>query len=125
DGSDNRRARLRAARRELLDAAQSLGNPLGAVQDFVLMSAVIVGDAFEHALHSGATVAVVRGEVRAAVKGLAVRGEERRERPASLPGEGAHGHLVSRVDVRPLVAVDLDGDVALVDDPRDFLALVT
>src|SRR2546422_8744538 len=89
------------------------------------MRAVIVGDAFEHALHSGASVAVVRGKVRAAVKRLAVRGEERRERPASLPGEGAHGHLVSRIDVRPLVAVHLDGDVALVDDPREFLVLVT
>src|SRR5439155_3244837 len=125
DALGDRRAGLLAVRLELLDTAQSLGDPLGAVQNFALMSAVIVGDAFEHALHSGASVAVVRGEVRAAVKGLPVRGEERRERPAPLPSEGAHGHLVSRMDVRPLVAVDLDGDVVLVDDACEFLVLVT
>src|SRR5439155_8998231 len=118
DALGDRRAGLLAVRLELLDTAQSLGDPLGAVQNFALMGAVIMGDAFEHALHSGATVAVVRGEVRAAVEGLPVRREERRERPASLTGEGAHGHLVSRVDVRPLVAVDLYGDVALINDPR-------
>ncbi len=49
-------------------------------------------------------------EVGAEVERLRVRGEEHRHRPAALPGRRLHRLHVHGVDVRPLLAVDLDVD---------------
>ena len=46
--------------------------------------------------------------VRAAVERLARGGEEARHGPATLPGHGLGGRHVDGIDVRPLLAVDLD-----------------
>ena len=61
------------------------------------------------------TAEVRRRVVRAAVERLAGRGEEAGHRPAALPGQRLGGGHVDRVDVGPLLAVDLDGDEAGVD----------
>ena len=53
-----------------------------------------------------------RGEIGAAVEGLAVRGEEDRQRPAAAPGQQLHGLHVDVVDVGALLAVDLHVDEA-------------
>ena len=58
-------------------------------------------------------------EVRAGPERDAVGGEERVQRPAALPGHRLHGVHVDRVDVRALLAVDLDADEALVHQLRD------
>ena len=49
---------------------------------------------------------------------LAGRGQEDRHRPAALPGQRDDGVHVDRVEIGPLLAVDLDADEALVHHPR-------
>ena len=61
--------------------------------------------------------------VRAAVEGLAVGRQEDRHRPAALPGERDHRLHVDRVEVGPLLAVDLDADEVLVHRRRDRVVL--
>ena len=58
---------------------------------------------------------VHRRVVGAAVEGLPRRGEEAGHRPTTLPGHRLGGRHVDRVDVGPLLAVDLDGDEPGVD----------
>ena len=58
----------------------------------------------------GPAVLPVGREVGPAVEHLAVGRQEGRERPAALAGDRLHRPLVARVDVGPLVAVDLDAD---------------
>ena len=52
------------------------------------------------------------GEVRAAVEGPAVGREEDAHRPAAAPGHRLDGIHVDRVEVGPLLAIDLDRDEA-------------
>ena len=61
--------------------------------------------------------------VRAAEEGLAPGGQEAGHRPAAVTGHGLHGLHVDGVDVRSLLAVDLDVDVVLVHVRRGGLVL--
>ena len=63
-------------------------------------------------------VARLVGEVRAAVERLAVRREEHAHRPAAAAGQRLHGVHVDRVDVGPLLPVDLDADECAVHRAR-------
>ena len=65
----------------------------------------------------------LRRVVRAAEERLAVRREEDRHRPAAVAGERDDGVHVDRVDVRPLLAVDLDADEVLVHQRGGRLVL--
>ena len=58
------------------------------------------------------------GEVGAAVERAPVGGEEHRHRPAAAAGQGLDGVHVDGVDVRPLLAVDLDVDEQVVHHRR-------
>src|SRR3989442_2596190 len=78
----------------------------------------------EHTAEARPPVPVLRWQVRAPVETLAVRREERSERPAALARHRADGLLEARVDVRPLVPVHLDRDEVLVDDGREIGVLV-
>src|SRR5215831_1416604 len=82
------------------------------------------GNREEDALEAGAAVSVVGGEVCPSEERLTVRGEEGGEGPAALSGDGADGGLIAGVDVGALVAVNLYGDVELVDEGGDFGVLV-
>ena len=62
-------------------------------------------------------------EVRAGVERLAAGREEHRHRPAALPGHRDGRVHVERVDVGPLLAVDLDVDEVLVHQRRRRRAL--
>ncbi len=62
-------------------------------------------------------------QVGAAEEGLAVTREQARHRPAAAAGgELDRGH-VDRVDIRPLLAIDLDADEALVHQAGDGLVV--
>src|SRR5690606_20658419 len=67
---------------------------------------------------------VVGREVRAAVEDLALRGQERGERPAALPADRLDRVLIAGVDVGPLVTGDLDRDEVLIDQPRGLGVVV-
>ena len=85
-----------------------------------------LGHRVQHAAKAGASVPVDRREVGAAEERRSGRGEEGRQRPSALSADGGDCGLVARVDVGPLVAIDLDGDVVLVDQRRGvgvFIAL--
>ena len=61
--------------------------------------------------------------VRAAEERLALGREEHGHRPAAVPGQRDDGVHVERVEVGPLLAVDLDVDEELVHQPRRLLVL--
>ena len=67
-----------------------------------------------------AAVAVARREISAGEEGPKVRGEKHAHRPAAVLGEELHRLHVDAVHVRPLLAVDLDADEALVEEARDL-----
>ncbi len=73
--------------------------------------------------HPDAAVAVAGGIVGAPVEGLAVGGEPQGHRPTAAARERLHGGHVDRVDIGSLLAVDLDGDVVLVQVAGDVLVL--
>jgi hypothetical protein len=69
----------------------------------------------EHGGEGWTTVVVGRREVRPAVEGAAVGGEEDAHGPAAGAGDGLDSLHVDGVDVGPLLAVDLDADEAVVE----------
>ena len=79
--------------------------------------------AVEDLAERGHAVARAVREVRAAVERRAVGRQEDRHRPAALPGHRLDGAHVDRVEVGPLLAVDLDRHEALVEQPRRRLVL--
>src|SRR5690606_1183890 len=81
-------------------------------------------DLAQHRAERRAAEPVLRWEVRAAVEHVAVRREERGQRPPALPRQRLDGALVARVDVRPFVPVHLHGNEQLVDETRRLLVLV-
>ena len=85
--------------------------------------AIEIRDRREHVGERRHPVARLRREVRAAEERLALRGQKDRHRPAAVPGQRHDRVHVERVDVRPLLAVDLDVDEALVHEPRRLVVL--
>ncbi len=98
-------------------------DPAGHLADLLAAVPPGGGDALQHLPEGGHAVPGLGREVGAEVERLLVRREEHRHRPATLPGGGLHGLHVHGVDVRPLLAVDLDGDVVLVGVRRHRLVL--
>ena len=68
-------------------------------------------------------VAVARGEIGATVERLPVRREPHGHRPAAVPRHHLDGGHVDGVDVGPSLAIDLDGDVVLVQLGGDLLVV--
>src|SRR5260370_17188586 len=106
--------RLRHRVRQRIGGALQIG-PLIAIR---------IGDGQQDAPETGPPALIVRGEIRAPIKWLAIRKEKAGERPSALPGKGADGGLVARVDIGALVAVDFHGHKMLVDNFTDFRVLV-
>ncbi len=75
-------------------------------------------DGFQHLAEARQPVARLGREVRAAVERPPFGREEDGHRPAAVPGQRDDGVHVDRVEVRPLLAVDLDVDEALVHQRR-------
>ena len=77
----------------------------------------------QHLLERRQPVPRLRREVGAAEERLARRRQEHRHRPAAVPGQRDDGVHVDRVEVGPLLAVDLDRDEVLVQHARGQLVL--
>ena len=78
-------------------------------------------DRFQHLHESRAAVARLLREIGAAPERLGVRRQEHGERPAALLAGGAQCGHVDLVDVRPLLAIDLDVDVEPVHHLGDLV----
>src|SRR5258708_17206699 len=57
--------------------------------------AIGIGNGEEHAAETGAPHLIIGREIRAAKKRLSVGEEKAGEKPAALPGDGAHGGLIA------------------------------
>ena len=116
-----RRGRERLAPGPLGDPVRvlDLGDDLvGPLRQLLAPLAPRLGQLLEDRPEPGTPLPVLGREVGAAEERPPVGEEERRERPAAPPDHRLHGAHVDVVDVGPLLAVDLDGDVALVQDGR-------
>src|SRR5947208_4684102 len=122
---------LDQARRHLARArlVERLGHVLadrrGVLRDLVAIAAVGVRDLPQHRDEAGPPETVLLGrEIRASEEHLALGSQERRERPASLSGDGLDGALIAGVHVWALVAVHLHADELTVQDLGDGRILV-
>src|SRR5260370_36348894 len=108
------RFRLADAVRQGIGGALAIG-PLGAIR---------IGHGQQYAPETGPPALIIRREIRATVKGLAIRKQETGQRPSALSGKGANRGLVAGVDIGALVAVDFHGHKVLVNNFGYFDALV-
>ena len=74
--------------------------------------------ACKHLVETGHSHPASRRPIGAAEKRLQVGRQENRHRPAAAPGEHLHRVHVDLVQVGPLLAIDLDADEILVEQPR-------
>ncbi len=77
-----------------------------------------LGDREQHLLERGQPVPRLRREVGASEEGLAGGRQEDGHRPATLAGQRDDRVHVDRVEIGPLLAIDLDADEALVQHAR-------
>ena len=108
---------------ELARAANRVDERRRLGGDVAALVAVGVRDRRQHLPEARQTVPRLGRVVRAAEERLALGGEEDRHRPAAVPGERDDRVHVERVDVGPLLAVDLDVDEALVHERRRLVVL--
>ncbi len=97
-----------ARRLEWARRAHRISQRLRLLHDVVATLTIRVRHGDEHLREARQTVARLRREVRPAEERLALGGEEDRHRPAALTRQGDDRVHVQRVDVGPLLAVDLD-----------------
>src|SRR5579864_2327320 len=99
-------------------------NQLGLLAHVAILLAVCVRNRHQHSAETGATIVVVGREIGSPIKRLSVRSEKGSKRPAALPADGLNCNLITAVNIGTFVAIDLNGDEALIDDLRDFRILV-
>ncbi len=109
--------------RHVRRALQPREQPLRGVVDLVAALGERVGHRHDHLRPRRHALARLGREVGARVERRALRREEGVERPAAAARERLDGVHVDRVDVRALLAVDLDADEALVHQRRDLRVL--
>src|SRR4029077_19415361 len=114
DGIDHLGRKLTFAAGKRLRPRDGDFNHLRLVHDFSVLLVIGVGNGLQHALETGTPIVVVRREIGAAVKRLAVWREKRGQRPTTLSADGAHRHLITAVDVGTLVAIHFHRDKALI-----------
>ena len=105
----------RIGRGGLLERIDQQPRPLGHL---LAPIAVEVGDGHEQLREGRHPMPRLGWEVGAPEERLALGGEEGSERPAALAGQGHDRVHVDGVHVRPLLAIDLDVDEALVHERR-------
>ncbi len=95
-------------RRAIIEPRRQPGLEVGGVLlDGLLFGGVNAGDVLKHLLEAWAPVARFVGKVGAAKKRHAVRQEEHGQRPAALFAKLLQCRHVERIDIGPLLAVDL------------------
>ena len=107
----------------LLNLPQPLHHAVGRRRQLRARLAPAPGDLGQDLHEPGARPARRRREVGAAVERLQLRGEPDAHRPPPRAGRRLHEGHVHPVHVRPLLAVDLDGHEAAVQDPGDIVVL--
>jgi hypothetical protein len=112
-----------AGRRPLARLRERLGQLAGRVGDGAALLAVEPGDRLEDVAERRHPVPRLRRVVGAAVERRAVRGEKDGHRPAAVSGERDDGVHVERIDVGPLLPVDLDVHEAVVHQLRRLVIL--
>ena len=85
--------------------------------------AIRLGNRSKDLREAGHSLAILRRVVRAAVERLAVRREEDRHRPAAVSGHGLNGVHIDRVQIRTLLAVNLDVHERVIHQCRDIRVL--
>ena len=103
--------------------ADVLGQVAPRRVDLAALVAPRLRHAEQHLLERRQPVPRLRREVGAAEERLARGRQEHRHRPAAAAGQGDDGVHVDRVEVRPLLTVDLDRDEVLVQDACGQLVL--
>ena len=89
---------------------------IGTFDDLVTPLAPRLGGGGQNLFERGHAEAVFRREIRSPEKRLQVRRQKDVQRPTAAAGHHLNGRHVNLVDVRPLLAIDLDGDKVLVED---------
>ena len=104
------RAKRLVGRRALGGLPQAIDELARALEHSLAAVAVGVGHGLEHLAPRREAGPIGVGEVGPAVEGPSVRREEHVERPAAAPLHELQSLHVDGIDVRALLAVDLDGD---------------
>ena len=112
------RAHRPGGRLEVCRAAQPVGDPPAAVTDLLAPVAPRLGHRREDVAPAGHAHARVGREVGAGVERHLLGRQEHVQRPASGSGHRLAGVHVDRVEVGPLLAVELDADEELVHQRR-------
>ena len=73
--------------------------------------------------HRRAPIAVARRNIGSRIEGLSIGRQPHGHRPAAPSPKGLHRTHINRVDIGTLFAIDLDGDVVFVDEPRDLFVV--
>ena len=107
-----------ARRPQRCAATQPLRDPAAAGADLVALLVPGLRHGLQHVAPARHAHARLRREVGAGVDRHLLGREEGVERPAARPGHRLAGLHVDRVDVRPLLAVELDAHEQLVHQPR-------
>ena len=107
------------ARPDPLSLSEPLEEILPDPGGLAALLAIELGHRLENARKPGHAMPIGRREVGAAVERDALGRHEHRHRPAAVTRHRLDGLHVDRVDVRALLAVDLDVDEPLVHEARD------
>src|ERR1700739_4329241 len=75
-----------------------------------------LGHGQQNAVEARSPVSVLAGKICSPEERLSSGSQYCRHRPAPLPTDRGNRSLIAAVNVRPLVAIDLDGDEMLVDE---------
>ena len=92
----------------------------GRFLDLAAPHAVGIGNTLEDAAKTRTAHGVDGREIRAAVKGAAVRKQKSGKRPAALSGNGVDGGLISGIHVRAFIAIDFHGNKQPIDQRGQF-----
>ena len=116
--------RLRAlARRRSGGGLQMRGQRVGLLERLPAPVLPGVGHGRQHLAETRHAHPRLGRPVRATVKRLQIGRQEYRHRPAAAPRHQLHGVHVDLIQVRPLLAIDLDAHEVLVHQPRDVWIL--
>ena len=96
----------------------------GRLQGLIAALAPDLGQGGEHPRNTRPPIAVFAGNVGSAEVGSSVGGEKGGQGPSSLAADGRDGRLVTRIHVRPFVAVHFHRDIKLIDEGGDLRVLV-
>ena len=91
--------------------------------DLVAVAGPDPADGVQHLRQAGPAIAGLRREIGAAPERLAGRSQEHGQRPAAVLAEQCQRVLIDLVEVRPLLAIDLDVDELVVHLGRDLRVL--